>query len=333
MNICLTTDKNYVGLLKVVVLSIIENNKDTDSIIFHILENGITNIHKAQIERIISAGHREVRFYCIDDVVKKMEKNISNDWADRNSYVTYARLFMPEIISRDVKKIIYLDCDTLVIGSLKKIFEENLDGACIAAVRDVLPYQYKVIKGLAQSEYCNAGVLVIDVIAWNSLNCTKRIINYCIEHGNDAFPDQDAINVILKEKIKILNPEYCVFYPEYSWPAKIQIKGYGNKEHYYKEEQLEYARHNPIIIHYVDSVLGRPWQTNNINPLSNIWFKYYFLLPQDERFICKKKHISRNQKVFRIMYKILPDILFSRIYYWRRNSGLMKRLRKLELSR
>lgn len=149
-------------------------------------------------------------------------------------------------------------------------------------------------------------------------------------HKEDAYPDQDALNILLHEQILCLSPGYCVFYPENAWDARLQIKGHGNGKTYYSERELDEARNNPKIIHYVDTVLGRPWQINNINPYAGEWIKYYNMLPQEEKAEFKGKVISKRQHVFRWMYKILPGRIFAKIYYRNRNIGIAKKIKRIE---
>ena len=110
---------------------------------------------------------------------------------------------------------------------------------------------------------------------------------------------------MLKNQIVTLNPQYCVFFPEYSWSGDAQLKGYcGDEISFYKKNELEYAGKHPIIIHFTDSVIGRPWQSNNINPYSKWW----------------------KTKIYRMLYKILPQNIFCKIYYKRRNSDIDKKM-------
>lgn len=320
MDICIASDENYAIILKVVMISTIENNRN-QNITFHIFQSGMSSEAKKSILAFRN-DFINVILYDIDQKMQFIKKRIDNNWANNNSYITYARLYMPMIISDSIDRFIYLDCDTLVMGNLRKLMELDLGDNIIAGVKDVLPYEYKQYKESSDGNYVNAGVLLIDCKKWNECNITQQILEYCISHPSDNYPDQDALNIVLKNRIKILPPKYCVIYPENVWKPNWQIKGYGEESTYYDQQLLMEAKTNPVIIHFVDSVLGRPWQSNNINPYSSNWMKYFNKLDGNQTIKFKKKCINKKQKIFRIMYRVLPASIFHRIYYWRRNKGI-----------
>lgn len=328
MHICIAADENYALILQTVMISVIENNRDMKDIFFHIFESEMTEQSKNSIKNIAVRNNTNIEFYNIDEKMKAIKSKIVNDWAQRNSYIAYARLYMPLLLPKEIKSFLYLDCDTLVVSNLQDLFKVNMKNYIVAGVKDVLPYIYKEYKGDYEGNYINSGVLLINNDKWNKENITSRILKYCEEHADDDYPDQDAINIVLKDKILILPPQYCVFYPENSWKPNQQIRGYGDKKTYYSIQELAVAKSNPVIIHYVDTVLGRPWQLNNINPYAAIWMKYNKLIISDTEANFKEKVISRNQKIFRLMYRFLPEFIFSKIYYARRNNSIQKKIKK-----
>lgn len=320
MDICIASDDNYSSIMSVLILSIFENNRGAEDVTVHVFEDRISPGHKNTIQAIATKYNRKIIFYDIKKHIDSLRENINNDWANRNSYVAYARLYMPDMLPASVEKFLYLDCDTLVCSSLIELFNIDISEYIAGAVRDVLPSCYKASLDL--DEYFNSGILLINSKLWQSNGITNDIFKYCNSHADDHYPDQDAINVVLKDKIKILPPKYCVFYPEYMATAKDQIYWYGADATYYGEEELVDAMRNTAIIHYVDSILGRPWQKNNINPYTNIWMKYYELLDDSMKFVFKNKLLSTNQKIFRIIYKTLPFKVFVSLYYYRKNQGI-----------
>lgn len=323
MDICIASDDNYSSIMTVVISSILENNKKVKNIVLHIFEDNISKLQKELINNLVKKYNRYVIFYDVNDAISKLERDLNNDWANRNSYVCYIRLFMPLLLDSSVKRFLYLDCDTLVTGYLEDLFNLEMGNNVIAAVKDVLPYKYKLKIGLESNSYFNSGILLVDKHNWLKNDTTNKLLEYCRQHQDDAYPDQDAINVVLANKIMVLLPKYCVFYPEYSWKPAIQYWGYGNRDLYYTPEELLEAHRNPVIIHYTDTIWGRPWQSNNINPYSKLWLEYYKLI--DEKLLdFSPKQLSLNQKIFRFIARFCPSIVFGIIYYIRRNNSILK---------
>ncbi len=325
MDICLASDENCLILMKVLIRSVIENNKES-TINFHLFVSDMSQQSVDSLKKIESPKIN-VWIYELENEITKLRSQIKNKWAEKNSYMTYARLFMPYLLPKSVNKFLYLDCDTLVVSKLDDLFKMDLGENIVAGIMDVLPFFYKRYKGLENSCYINTGILLIDNDKWNQINASESILDYCLNHASDSYPDQDAINIFFKDKIKVLHPKYCVFYPEYSFPTKKQINGYGDRKSYYSQAQLIEAKNNPAIIHYVDTVLGRPWQSNNINPLSEKWLKYYDLAEENKKNDFKGRFVSKKENIFRLMYKILPKSIFADIYYSHRNHVIKNKMK------
>lgn len=329
MDICVATDENYISLVRVLITSIFENNRQ-ENIVIHIFADKVSKISKEGLLKIAEKYSQKILFYDAEIALNKIRTKISNEWADNNSYSTYIRIFMCEMLDDTVKIFLYLDCDTLVNGNIAEIFKIDMTDYYAAAVKDVLPTFYKKSIGLEDSSYFNAGVMLINAELWREDDIGSKIIQFCLEHSDCLYPDQDAINIVLKDRIFIMQPKYCVFYPEYSFTVEKQWSGYGSMTEFYNREEILDAQRNPVIIHYVDSVLGRPWYINNINPYSETWMKYYEMLDDSMKFEFMNKTISRNQKIFRKIYKIFPRSIFGSLYYFRRNKGLQGRIDRLE---
>ena len=327
MDICIATDDNYAGIMAVLMMSILTNSKNTNKLNFHIFEYGMKDKNKNALKNLCNNYQAQLKFYSIDDYINTVKKNISSAWANNNSYVAYARLYMSDLLDESIKQFIYLDCDTLVLEDLSALDELDLKDNAIAGVKDVLPYTYKKWMGFDDGNYFNSGVSIINAKKWRDESMTKLFFDYCKSHPEDIYPDQDALNILLKGETLTLPPKYCVFYPEYSWSPENQLKGYcGDENTFYKKSDLKKAGENPAIIHFTDTVLGRPWQSNNINPYSKHWMKYYEMLPKELAIDFKNKKISWKGRIYRMLFKILPGSVFCKIYYKRRNDDMKKKM-------
>ena len=78
---------------------------------------------------------------------------------------TLLRLYLPDLLT-EVKKIIYLDCDTVVMINVKELWDINLDQYPLAACPDTALLsggrnikRYWMKKNIPTETYFNAGVL------------------------------------------------------------------------------------------------------------------------------------------------------------------------------
>lgn len=325
--ICLATDDNYVPLATVSIASIIDSNYDSN-IEFFILDSGISNKNKSLLKKIVNNGVNKISFIDVSSNLQKLIELGVNSQGINHSYAAYARFFIIEYLPEYVDKLLYVDCDTCICDSLNKLFNIDLSNFVLGAVLDILPDFHKKNIGFISSDYYfNSGVLLFNCKEWRKENIVLKIFEHLKNiNSKYSFHDQDLINIVCKNKIKILPPEYMVFLPEYSWGAKkLNILTKLRKDKYYTTEELLQASENPVIIHYVDGIFGRPWYFNNKGKYDYIWKKYLKLTNLENSFPYKEKKRSLLNKCLINSYYILPKILFIKIYSIRKNRVLRKR--------
>ena len=130
MNIAFSSDNNYAPYLSISILSILKKNKDIE-IHFYILDFGIKENNKKIIEDIIKIYNKKIKFIPIS------EKDFSN-FPITIYYIssaTYARLNIAEYIP-NIDKLIYIDVDTLTNGSLKELWNTDINQHALAACKD-----------------------------------------------------------------------------------------------------------------------------------------------------------------------------------------------------
>ena len=123
INVAYAFDKNYHYITHVSMKTIMLNqNKDT-FINFYIL---VSNLKKEQeiVINKISEEHEncKIQFFDMKDDFKELHLPIKI-WSTANFY----RLRLPDLL-KDVKKIIYLDTDTLIYKDLSKLYNYNIEG-------------------------------------------------------------------------------------------------------------------------------------------------------------------------------------------------------------
>lgn len=128
------------------------------------------------------------------------------------SKVFYSRLLIPNLLPLEVKRVLYLDTDILVLDDLGRLWETDLEGAPVGAVRDGLassPDGSGSVPGVPPVQaYFNSGVLLIDVEQWRSLGAGELALEYLKVHRDARFPDQNALNVIFDGRWKMLDQKW-----------------------------------------------------------------------------------------------------------------------------
>lgn len=264
-NIVMAADDGYVQHLGVCMTSLFENNKGRD-IALHVLSGDISADNKSLIKGLAGKYGQTVSF--IDVAPDRFEAFPVRDYYSR---VTYYRIILAELMDPAVRKLLYLDCDTVVCGSLDELFSTEMNGCTIAAVMDS-PWQLQFSEehlGIPQSEgYFNAGVMLIDMDRYRESSVFQRSIETLGSGRRLEFQDQDIFNLIfrndwvrLDEKWNVLNGFLKRCYQDGSRRALGIMNGIGNRK----------------IIHYSSS--RKPWHVRCGNPLASEYYKYLRLTP------------------------------------------------------
>lgn len=182
-------------------------------------------------ESIISAVHRrwmderDIRFVPISHIPDALP-TITSKFAHWSS-ASLHRLILPPHVARLYERILYLDCDTSIEGSLAPLFHLDTGEYCVAAVRDIPFYLInksensgRQLDGFSEvtsdpDRYFNAGILLIDVHLWCEEDICGRTLDYLVRHPHGGLRDQPALNSILDGRYAELSPLW-----------NLQVRGY-----------------------------------------------------------------------------------------------------------
>ena len=192
------------------ILSILQSAAKGDSFHFYILDNKISAENKKKLTQL----HREYRFGLT--YVPLDERLFARCDAKRSNWTLsiFGRYLIPKVIPAD--KVLYLDCDVMVRGSLRPLFEEDLGTYYLAGVPD-----YNVIfrgklserfgPDFKKEEYVNSGVLLINNKKWREENLFEKLLSFSEKNASYLlWPDQDAVNVVCQKRKKMLPERYNV---------------------------------------------------------------------------------------------------------------------------
>ena len=312
LNVLYTCDENYAAYAGISMFSLFENNTDIDRIRVYLVAEGLK---EESLSRLREQAKKFDRELVIVDPTQMIEtvKNL-NIPTYRGSNSANFRMFFNTFIDSDVDKLLYLDCDTLVVSSLAPLLSLDMNGKAGAVVRDSLTSSYKTLIGLDFDEdYFNSGVILIDTKVW----CEKDITGKLLSHARNVRsrycnPDQDLLNIALRDDKYILPPEYN-FQPSHrAFSDKTYFSAYRHTS-YYSSEQLEHARKNPVILHTYRFIGDFPWHKGNVHPDTPIFDDY---MRRSLWSDYEKKPAGRGVifTIEKLMYRILPKRIFFKIF-------------------
>lgn len=133
MNITICIDNNFIMQAVFLLTSIIHTNKNIPLTVFVFSEN-LNETSKNKLSTITENTNVNLVFKKIDlaDLPPLPLKG-----KEHITVATYYRLLIPYLLPEDVEKILYLDCDMLVLDSITDFYNIDLSKTNVAAVIDM----------------------------------------------------------------------------------------------------------------------------------------------------------------------------------------------------
>lgn len=312
MNILYQCNDKYAPYCGVSVTSLFINNKDAENITVYILDDGISNENKEKFRMLEEQYGRRIIFIDTTEIVVKLESLGVPKY--RGSYTTNFKMFVDDFIPEYVDRLLYIDSDTVVSGSLEELFSFDFNFKPIAMALDSLVGEYKVMVGKnPDSPYYNAGVILFNMEIWRNQKCSERIVEHTKNvRAHYAAPDQDLINLVIGDDIKQISVKYN-FEPAYKMFSEKQYYSAFQKNTLCSKAELVDAK-NDIRIYHFFRVMGEfPWHKNNNHPFNDVFDEYLSISPWSD-YIKQPSGVSVVFKLENFAYKVLPEYIFIRLF-------------------
>lgn len=257
-------NESYYKQLETVIVSILENSSSNFE--FIVLSKGLPEFCKDAIGKTISLyGDRSsARFI---DLSKVKNINIESLMSRRDDYCyisveTFYRFYIPSLLP-EYDKVIYLDADILVFDDLQNLYKIDVDQVYVGAVKDTyvtsIVGQNKksetrpkisfrdylaTVLNVKHTQYFNAGVLLLNLKKIRRDNIEPKLWNFAIDRSPLDFQDQDVLNAVLGNKVKLIPPRWNLY-----------------KDYTHKTINRSDCQTTPGIVHFAGR--EKPWNTKN----------------------------------------------------------------------
>jgi lipopolysaccharide biosynthesis glycosyltransferase len=249
MDIVFNVDDGYVRHMCVTILSLIDKNPK-EVIVFHVITCELSKENREYIDSLLIEDHVSVKFYDVDiKILKKFSVGKLTGNPDI-SYAAYLRLFIPDLLPQNIDKVLYLDCDIVVINSLTDLWNMDISQYCLAALDDYGNAQeFGAIRmGLDVGfKYFNSGVMLINLQKLRDMNFIEKVQDFLVTDGyRILMHDQDILNGLLyKQRLPL----------EERWNMMRNT-----------DNTTDYS-----IIHFAGL---KPWYVECPHPLKHIYYHY-----------------------------------------------------------
>lgn len=231
INIAYCTDSNYLEYVAVSIKSIILNNL-TENLRFHVF---LYNVDKNDIKKLQQTSNLISIYHIEQEDIEKYKHNFSTTHITNSTFI---RLMVPRLLSHKVKELLYLDADVLCFNNISSISKINIDNyICAAAPDSKLNTQNpnSVRLKLNSNDYFNAGVLYINIENWMSFDVENKINNILSKNNYLKYADQDALNIVLENHLKIIDSKWNYLF---TWMTNLQKENF-----FYDKETIPYFIH------------------------------------------------------------------------------------------
>lgn len=285
INIVLSSDNNYAQHVAVVAASILCNTKEKVAI--HLLSDGISKDRLDLIDETIRNLGSTLKVYDLSNY--KCFDNLFT--SGHISKAAYFRLDIANILPKEVKKVIYIDVDLLVLQDICGLWQFEMQGKPMAAVPDYgimaskrLMKQKQDVIGLPKdSMYFNSGVAIMDLEQWRQHNYAKQVIELAAV-GNLPHHDQDALNKVFLGNWTALPMKWNVIPPVFNLFSKILFNSDLCKN-------AIAARKDKAILHFAGRY--KPWEFELHKGFNDA---YYYYLQKTKFANVKMPQPGRNMK-------------------------------------
>lgn len=293
MDIVYCFDDNYAMPTGVSMLSVCENNKEEDTIVFHLVSEGLNEQFKEQLKNIAANYGRNIHFHLLNiERLRNAPSNRPDDYLSVN-VSTYYRLLLSSTLPDNMDKVLYMDSDTVVCDSLKELWNIDIDNYAVAAATDCTGdsiSNYNRLDYDFSLGYFSAGVLLINLKYWRNNQSEDKLLNYMETNSrNILYYDQDVLNYVFKDQKKELSMKYNLMTHFLRQTQYVDIR----KSRW---DDMFAAAKSPVIIHYFSR--SKPWHKDSVHLLNKIWLKYYKLSPWGNVPLKYK-----NPLIVRMLYK------------------------------
>ena len=249
MNILVVINDRYADALCVMLASLLAHNRVTS---IDCLYHTLSEENQAKIAAQARAYGTEVRFQFVDVSLYK-----DFPVTDRLTVECYMILLAHQQLPQDMERVLYLDCDVIVDGSLEELYEMDFEGNYLAACGQ----SYKEIEGHpwvsgarpVKGECFNSGVILFNLPLMRRDITAQTYLDAARQSRYDfQLADQGLLNLVFWQKTKYLDTM--------RWNFRISLY-----EAFVKDGNTELPE-RPIIYHYVNRdyyKIGRgckPWE-------------------------------------------------------------------------
>ena len=202
------TDDNYAPFLVVCLKSLLANCSKEYDYKFYVLTTNLAQKYQDDLKSVVGDS-ATIEFVSLKNELDKLQGMFH--LRDYYSKETYYRFFIPDLFPQ-YEKVLYLDCDTIILGDIAELYNTDISDYYVAAAPEEVMATIKVFGdyvekalGVPVNEYFNAGILLINTKKFRKNQIAEKFVDLLKHFTFRVTQDEDYLNVLCKGHSKILD--------------------------------------------------------------------------------------------------------------------------------
>ena len=246
INLLVTLNEAYIPHLNTLLASILRYNANCWFTVY-LLHTSVSSTAMTQTRTILEGSGELIMIEAVDHGLD--DAPTTEQFPREMYYRIFAAKYLPDTIDR----VLYLDPDIIVNGSLSELYETPLDGYYFAAASHngkMMRFMNGIRLGLKNGcPYINSGVLLMNLDLLRKEQKYEDVFAYIEKKKSILFlPDQDVISGLYGERILKLD----------TYIYNMTDRLYRYDRILGKRRSFEWFRVNSVIFHYCGK--NKPWK-------------------------------------------------------------------------
>ena len=253
MNILVTLDANYLFCLNTMLFSLLRSTPGRFFRVY-LLQSSVEESQVVKTRQMLGSRGELI-------LIRADERGLEDaPTSARYPREIYYRIFAARYLPDSVDRVLYLDPDLIVNGSLERLYSLPMEDYYFAAASHVgellSRFNQKRLDMGESDPYINSGVMLMNLERLRLEQDEGEVFRFMQEHRKALMlPDQDVISGLYGSRIYPLNPF------RYNMTDRL----FNRHAPFEKALNLDWVRQNAVIIHYCGR--NKPWKENYLGQL------------------------------------------------------------------
>lgn len=315
LNVLYQSNDTFAPYLGTSLQSLLANNAALEELNVYLVNIDISQENIEKLKKQCESFNRKLILIDAAKIRRKIKESGMPEYQGfRKNNMSLMKIFAIDDIPEET--VLYIDCDTIIAGSLAGLCAVNMQGRPIGMVADsIISNEYKLDIGMKESAYYyNSGIILFDAEQWKAQHCIEKIVAFAQQGRVFGTVDQDYLNVVLEDNVYTLPLQYNVQCIHFLCSAKGYANCFKNVAPYYGFDEIQEACKHPTIAHYEKFASMSPWHKNSVNPCTKMFDSYLKQSPWSnyEKQECKAN--AFQFQVEKILYRCLPHDVFVHVF-------------------